>query len=108
MLEESGPAGRALMEESAIEVDDVAEALLAAIIAGRFLVLPHPEVGAMYAGRAADPDRWLRGMRRQSKSLPTQWIPERTENGSPGTTENGSPGRSENDRAAQSLGPPAT
>jgi hypothetical protein len=47
-----------------------AAALLAAIEAERFLVLPHPEVGAMYAGRAADPDRWLRGMRRRSRSLP--------------------------------------
>jgi NAD(P)-dependent dehydrogenase (short-subunit alcohol dehydrogenase family) len=71
MLENSGPAARALMEESAIEADDVAAALLAAITAGQFLVLPHPEVGAMYAGRAADPDRWLRGMRRQSRSLPS-------------------------------------
>jgi NAD(P)-dependent dehydrogenase (short-subunit alcohol dehydrogenase family) len=72
MLEDSGPAGRALMEKSAIEADDVAAALLAAIGTGRFLVLPHPEVAAMYAGRAADPDRWLRGMRRQNKSLPQQ------------------------------------
>jgi NAD(P)-dependent dehydrogenase (short-subunit alcohol dehydrogenase family) len=72
MLEDSGPTGKALMEKSAIEADDVAAALLAAIGAGQFLVLPHPEVGAMYANRAADPDRWLRGMRRQNKSLPSQ------------------------------------
>jgi NAD(P)-dependent dehydrogenase (short-subunit alcohol dehydrogenase family) len=71
MLENSGPAARALMEESAIEADDVAAALLAAIVAGQFLVLPHPEVGAMYARRATDPDRWLRGMRRQNSSLPS-------------------------------------
>ena len=75
MLENSGPAGKALMEESAIEADDVAAALLAAIVAEQFLVLPHPEVGAMYAGRAADPDRWLKGMRRQSTSLPSDWTP---------------------------------
>ena len=61
------------MEASAIEADDVAAALLAAIEAEQFLVLPHPEVGAMYAGRAADPDRWLKGMRRQSSSLPADW-----------------------------------
>ena len=73
MLEDSGPAGKALMEASAIEADDVAAALLAAIEAEQFLVLPHPEVGAMYAGRAADPDRWLKGMRRQSSSLPADW-----------------------------------
>ncbi len=93
MLENSGPAGKALMEESAIEADDVAVALLAAIEARQFLVLPHPEVGAMYAGRAADPDRWLAGMRRQSKALPSQWTPARS---------------GEQSRTAQSLGPPAT
>lgn len=74
MLEDSGPAGKALMEGSAVEADDVAGALLAAIEADRFLVLPHPEVGSMYAGRAADPDRWLAGMRRQSRSLPSRGL----------------------------------
>jgi len=73
MLSDSGPAGKELMQESAIEADDVAAALLAAIEAEQFLVLPHREVGVMYAGRAADPDRWLRGMRRQNRSLPSQW-----------------------------------
>ena len=72
MLEDSGPAGKALMGQSAIEADDVASALLAAIEVGRFLVLPHAEVGLMYAGRASDPDRWLAGMRRLSRSLPGQ------------------------------------
>ena len=70
MLRDSGAVGRALMDESANEADDVAAALLAAIKAERFLVLPHPEVGQVYAGRAADPDRWLDGMRRLRRSLP--------------------------------------
>lgn len=70
MLQDTGAVGRALMEESAIEADDVAAALLAAIGTGQFLVFPHPEVAAMYAGRAADPDRWLAGMRRLGRSLP--------------------------------------
>lgn len=77
MLEDSGPAGRALMDETAVEADDVAASLLAAIEADQFLVLPHPEVGPMYAGRAADPGRWLAGMRRQSRSVPSDWTPER-------------------------------
>jgi NAD(P)-dependent dehydrogenase (short-subunit alcohol dehydrogenase family) len=70
MLEDSGDAGKALMEDSAIEADDVAAALLRAIEAEEFLVLPHPEVGPMYAARAADPNRWLAGMRKLSRSLP--------------------------------------
>ena len=70
MLEDSGPAGKALMGQSALEPDDVASALLAAIGVRRFLVLPHAEVGLMYAGRAAHPDRWLEGMRRLGRSLP--------------------------------------
>ena len=36
--------------------------MIEGIADGRFLILPHPEVAGMYAGRAADPDRWLRGM----------------------------------------------
>ena len=30
----------------------------------QFLVLPHPEVATFVQRKAADPDRWLRGMRR--------------------------------------------
>jgi NAD(P)-dependent dehydrogenase (short-subunit alcohol dehydrogenase family) len=70
MLWSSGAAGRALMEPSAVDPDDVAADLLAAMEGGHFLVLPHPEVGPMYAGRAADPDRWLAGMRRMAAGLP--------------------------------------
>ena len=45
MLWDSGPAGKEPMQVSAIEADDVAAALLAAIEAEQFLVLPHREVG---------------------------------------------------------------
>jgi NAD(P)-dependent dehydrogenase (short-subunit alcohol dehydrogenase family) len=64
MLRASGEAGRALLEPSAVEPELVADALLEAMDAEQFLVLPHPEVAAMYAARAADPGRWLAGMRR--------------------------------------------
>jgi NAD(P)-dependent dehydrogenase (short-subunit alcohol dehydrogenase family) len=70
MLWNSGSAGRALMEPSAVDPDDVARDLLTAMEDGRFLVLPHPEVAEMYAGRAADPDRWLAGMRKMAAALP--------------------------------------
>jgi NAD(P)-dependent dehydrogenase (short-subunit alcohol dehydrogenase family) len=62
MLADSGPMAELLLSRSAIEPEAVADAVLAGIADGRFLILPHPEVAAMYAGRAAETDRWLRGM----------------------------------------------
>ncbi|WP_270887576.1 SDR family NAD(P)-dependent oxidoreductase [Pedococcus sp. 5OH_020] len=70
MLKASGAAGRALMEPGAVDPQDVATALLAAMDDGRFLVLPHPEVAQLYARRAAEPDRWLSGMRKMAAALP--------------------------------------
>jgi NAD(P)-dependent dehydrogenase (short-subunit alcohol dehydrogenase family) len=31
---------------------------------GRFLILPHPQVGTFWAQKASDPERWLAGLRR--------------------------------------------
>lgn len=47
-----------------LEPDDVAAATLEAIGDERFLVLPHPEVADFLRRKAADPDRWIAGMRR--------------------------------------------
>jgi hypothetical protein len=44
--------------------DQVADEVCTAIEDRRFLVLPHPEVGTFWARKAADPQRWLRSMRR--------------------------------------------
>jgi NAD(P)-dependent dehydrogenase (short-subunit alcohol dehydrogenase family) len=44
--------------------DDVAAAVVAGLADERFLILPHPEVGAYLANKTGDPDRWLAGMRR--------------------------------------------
>lgn len=52
-----------------MDAGDVAGVLLDAIEVGRFLALPHPQVGDMYAHKAADPDRWLAGMQRYRRSL---------------------------------------
>ncbi|MBM9465284.1 SDR family oxidoreductase [Aeromicrobium sp. YIM 150415] len=52
-----------------MEADDVAQVLLDAIDAKRFLALPHADVATMYARKAADPDRWLAGMQRYRTSL---------------------------------------
>ena len=45
-----------------IGVGQVADAVLQALQDETFLVLPHPQVGKFWAGKAADPDRWLAGM----------------------------------------------
>ena len=44
--------------------DQVADDIVAGIHAGRFLVLPHPEVATYFQRKASDYDRWLGGMRR--------------------------------------------
>jgi len=52
-----------------LEPAAVADAVLEAIDDERFLILPHPGVLDMYRQKAADYDRWLRGMRRYQRSL---------------------------------------
>jgi NAD(P)-dependent dehydrogenase (short-subunit alcohol dehydrogenase family) len=64
MLAASGDIGRVVLEPTAIEPEQVADVAVDALESGPFLVLPHPEVAQYYAGRAADPDAWLAGMRR--------------------------------------------
>jgi NAD(P)-dependent dehydrogenase (short-subunit alcohol dehydrogenase family) len=65
----SGPVAQLILGDSAITPEAVAGAVLAGLADGRFLILPHPEVAAMYAGRAADPDRWLRGMNKLQRRV---------------------------------------
>jgi NAD(P)-dependent dehydrogenase (short-subunit alcohol dehydrogenase family) len=69
MLGAAGPAGQALLAESAVTPEAVADAVIEGIADGRFLILPHPEVAVMYAHRAGDPDRWLRGMGRLQQEV---------------------------------------
>jgi NAD(P)-dependent dehydrogenase (short-subunit alcohol dehydrogenase family) len=69
MLDGSGPQAQQLLGESAIEPEAVADAVMAGIADGRFLILPHPEVAGLYAGRAAETDRWLRGMSQLQQRL---------------------------------------
>jgi NAD(P)-dependent dehydrogenase (short-subunit alcohol dehydrogenase family) len=63
MVAAEGPAAAALLGEL-MEPVAVAEAAVAGVREGRFLILPHPEVAEYARRRAADHDRWLRGMRR--------------------------------------------
>ena len=58
------PGGRALVGDSALEADDVADAVVAGIEREEFLILPHPEVAEYFRRKATDYDRWLAGMRK--------------------------------------------
>jgi NAD(P)-dependent dehydrogenase (short-subunit alcohol dehydrogenase family) len=69
MFDGTDPQMEKLLGADAIQPDDVADAVMAAIADGRFLILPHPDVARMYAGRAADPDRWLAGVNKIQQSL---------------------------------------
>jgi NAD(P)-dependent dehydrogenase (short-subunit alcohol dehydrogenase family) len=70
MLNRPGPRGAAarLLDPDAISPEQVADAVVEAMADDRFLVLPHPEVATYYSRRAADPDRWLRGMNRLQRT----------------------------------------
>lgn len=69
MLAGSGAAGDAVLQPTAIDPGDVADALWDAMASGRFLVLPHPEVHRYYMRRATDTDRWLAGMRKLQRQI---------------------------------------
>ncbi|HEY3811176.1 MAG TPA: short-chain dehydrogenase, partial [Acidimicrobiales bacterium] len=47
-----------------LDPPEVADAVVEAIRANRFLVLPHPEVHGFEKFKVEDRDRWLAGMRR--------------------------------------------
>ncbi|NNL66534.1 MAG: SDR family oxidoreductase, partial [Myxococcales bacterium] len=59
-LEGGGVAG----VDGMLDPDAVAEATLKGISEERFWILPHPEVAEYVRRKAADVDRWLRGMRK--------------------------------------------
>lgn len=59
-----GDGGGALLGPTAIEPEDVAEAVVAGLRAEEFLILPHPEVREFFRRKGDDYERWLRGMRR--------------------------------------------
>jgi NAD(P)-dependent dehydrogenase (short-subunit alcohol dehydrogenase family) len=63
-------AAATLSSGEIVPPERVAAAALAGVRDGRFLVLPHPEVAEYWRRKAADPERWLRGMRRlQARAL---------------------------------------
>lgn len=64
MLAASGDTGKLVLGAEAISPEEAADAVVAGLADGRFLILPHPKVADYYAARAADPDRWIGNMRR--------------------------------------------
>jgi hypothetical protein len=62
-------AGQVVLQDAAIEPEQVADALLAGLAEGRFLILPHPQVRDYYEMRASDTDKWLRGMNRMQQRI---------------------------------------
>ncbi|MFI1734320.1 SDR family oxidoreductase [Streptomyces acidicola] len=64
MLTAAGSAGELVLAPTAIDPEEVADALLKGIEEDRFLILPHPEAAGYYQARATDPERWLTSMNR--------------------------------------------
>ena len=65
MLEGASKSGvGALLRDTALEPEQVAEAVVKGIAEEKFLILPHPEVAEYFLRKATDYERWLRGMRR--------------------------------------------
>ena len=71
-LADRDPAGSAVLAAGGlVEPEEVAEAVVAGLATERFLILTHPEVAGYVQRKAADPDRWLAGMRRQWSRIRT-------------------------------------
>ena len=68
LLGENGMGDNFLVAGS-LAPEEVAEIVVKGLEEERFLILPHPEVKEYFRRKADDYDRWLRGMRRLSKSL---------------------------------------
>jgi short-subunit dehydrogenase len=69
MLAAERRQGLDFLTATALEPDQVAEVALQGIREEKFLILPHPEVAEYFGRKAADYDRWLKGMRRLRASI---------------------------------------
>jgi NAD(P)-dependent dehydrogenase (short-subunit alcohol dehydrogenase family) len=64
MLLGKGGDRQSFLLDGSVSTEQVAEAVLQTMRAETFFVLPHPEVMEYLRRKAADPDRWLGGMRK--------------------------------------------
>ncbi|PRY48721.1 NADP-dependent 3-hydroxy acid dehydrogenase YdfG [Geodermatophilus tzadiensis] len=67
---EQGRSAAAVVAASGrvITPEDVAQSVVEGLADERFLILPHPEVATYWAQKAAEPERWLAGVRRLVRS----------------------------------------
>ena len=56
-------------KDGLLSPESVAQTVVEAIEAERFLILPHPKVADYMQHKASDPDRWIAGMQRWQASL---------------------------------------
>ena len=64
MLLKGQLGGGNFLLEGSLEPAQVADSVVRGLADERFLILPHPEVEEYFRRKAADYDRWIRGMRR--------------------------------------------
>jgi NAD(P)-dependent dehydrogenase (short-subunit alcohol dehydrogenase family) len=72
MVEEAmdGDAGNAVKSAGRmLEPDDIADQVTVALAANRFLILTHEETHEYVTKKAADPEKWIRNMRRFAATL---------------------------------------
>lgn len=69
MLRGSDTGAARFLANTALTPEQVAEAAIDGVRDERFLILPHPEVAEYFRRKAADYDRWIRGMRRLQASV---------------------------------------
>lgn len=68
MLARADFAGGAFLLDTAIEPEQVADAVAQGLAEEKFLILPHPEVAKYFQNKANDYERWLRGLRKLQAS----------------------------------------
>jgi NAD(P)-dependent dehydrogenase (short-subunit alcohol dehydrogenase family) len=69
MLQRAEEATGRFLVADAVAPEQVADDVVKGLADERFLILPHPEVAEYVRRKAADPDRWIRGMRRLLTSV---------------------------------------
>ena len=69
MLKGSLSGAGQFLVDTALEPEEVADAVVKGLAEEKFLILPHPEALGYFQRKAADYDRWLRGMRKLQASV---------------------------------------